>query len=58
MLVLAADLEKVEEIGRGGVDGDEVFGGSGNGGWEAGDGEFVGALGRSRVSFGEGRKNL
>lgn len=57
MLVLAPDLKQVEEVGRGGMDGDEVFGGSGIGGWEAGDGEFVGALGRSNVSFGEERKD-
>jgi len=52
MLVFAANLKKVEKIGRGGVDCDEVFRGSGSGGWEAGDGEFVRALGRSGVSWG------
>jgi len=50
MLVSPTDLKKVEEIGCGGVDGNEVFGGSGSRGWEAGDGELVGALERSDVS--------
>lgn len=56
-MVFAADLKEVEEVGRGGMDGDEVFGGSGIGGWETGDGEFLGALGRSDVSFGERPKD-
>jgi len=46
MLVSPTDLKKVEEIGGGGVDGNEVLGGSRSWGWEAGDGEFVGALER------------
>jgi len=50
VLVFTTDLKKVEEIGGGGVDGDEIFRGSASGGWKAGDGELVGALGRSDIS--------
>lgn len=39
MLVLAADLEEVEEIGAAGVDADEVFVGAWEGGGEGGYGE-------------------
>lgn len=44
MLVFAADLEEVEEVGCGGVDGDYVF--VGFGGWvgEVGYSEVVWAL--------------
>ena len=51
VLIFAADLEKVEEVGCRGVDGDEVFGGFG--GWgcgEGGDGEGGGSLGNGGVS--------
>ena len=45
MLVFAADLEEVEEIGCGGVDGDEVL--VFEGGWigEGGYGEILWSLG-------------
>lgn len=44
MLVLAADLEEVEEVCSGGVDGDEVLVFFGNWVGELGDGQVVGAL--------------
>lgn len=44
VLVFAADLEEVEEVGRGGVDRDQVLGGGGVRIGEAGDGELVGPL--------------
>jgi hypothetical protein len=43
-LIFPADLEQVEEVGRGGVDGDEVFGGFGGGRGEVEDDEVFGAL--------------
>lgn len=57
VLVLAADLEEVEEIRGAGVDGDEVLGGGGGGGGEGGDGEVGGALwgGKCGVQYGRGR---
>jgi hypothetical protein len=45
VLVFAADLEEVEEVGGRGVDGDKVFGGFGGGGGEVEDFEVFGALG-------------
>ena len=45
VLVFAADLEEVEEVGCGCVDGDEVFVWRGRGCGEGGDGEVGGALG-------------
>jgi len=44
MLVFAADLEEVEEVCCGGVDGDEVLGWGGGGGREGGHGEVGGTL--------------
>ncbi len=44
VLVLAGDLEQVEEVGGGGVDGDEVLRGGGGGIGEGGDPEVKGAL--------------
>lgn len=38
VLVFAADLEQVEEVGCGGVDGDEVFVGRGGWVWDGGYG--------------------
>jgi hypothetical protein len=43
-LVLPPDLEQVEEVCGGGVDGDEVFGGFGRGRGEVEDDEVFGAL--------------
>ena len=43
VLVFAADLEEVEEVGAAGADLDEVFGGVGEGGWEGGDRQVEGA---------------
>ena len=45
VLVFAADLEEVEEVGCGCVDGDEVFVWRGRGCGEGGDGEVGWALG-------------
>lgn len=45
MLVFAADLEQVEEVGCGGVDGDEVFVWGGGRVGDGGYGQVVGALG-------------
>ena len=44
MLVFSADLEQVEEVGGGGVDGDEVACWGGGKGGEGGDGEVLGSL--------------
>lgn len=46
VLVLAADLEEVEEVCGRGVDRDEVFAGFGGRRGEAGYAEIVGALGK------------
>jgi hypothetical protein len=53
VLVFAADLEEVEEVCGGGVDGDEVFGGFGSWGGEVEDFEVFGALGTCQ--YGRGR---
>jgi hypothetical protein len=45
VLVFAADLEQVKEVGGRGVDGDEVFIGFGDGREEVEDFEVLGALG-------------
>jgi hypothetical protein len=45
VLVFAADLEQVKEVGGRGVDGDEVFVGFGDGRGEVEDFEVFGALG-------------
>ncbi len=45
MLVFTADLEEIEEVGCGGVDGDEVLIWRGFGGGQSGDSEFLWALG-------------
>ena len=50
VLVFATDLEEVEEVGCGGVDGDEVFVGLWGWAGEGGYFEVVGALGIG-VSF-------
>ena len=47
MLVFSADLEEVEEVGCGGMDGDEVFVWLGRRGGEFGDGEVVRSLRKS-----------
>jgi hypothetical protein len=44
VLVDAADLEQVEEVGAGRVDLDEVLGGVWDGGWDFGDFEVQGSL--------------
>jgi hypothetical protein len=44
VLVFAADLEQVEEVGGRGVDGDEVLSGFGVGRGEVEDFEVFGAL--------------
>ncbi len=43
MLVFAANLEEVEEVGGGCVDGDEVLVWLGGGVWEGADSEVAGA---------------
>ena len=43
MLIFAADLEEVEEIGGRCVDGDEVLGWLRSGIWEGADSEIAGA---------------
>jgi hypothetical protein len=45
VLVLAPDLEEVEEVCGRGVDGDEVFGGRGSGGGKVDDFQLFGSLG-------------
>lgn len=44
VLVFAPDLEEVEEVGCGGVDGDQVLGGIRSGRWEGVYGEVLWAL--------------
>lgn len=57
VLVFAPDLEQVEEVGCGGVDGDEVFVRRGGGVWDGGYGQVFGALGVVGVSIGFGLVN-
>lgn len=45
MLVFAGDLQEIEEVCCGGVDGDEVLGGRGNGVRDGGYLKVLGALG-------------
>ena len=54
MLVFAADLEEIEEIGCGGVDGDKVLVRGRFGGGEGGDGEFLWTLSWGLLRDGEG----
>lgn len=60
MLVFTSDLEQVEEVCGGGVDGDKVFVGLWGGRGEVEDFEIFGALGRVSIWSGGsgGRGNL
>lgn len=50
MLVFAADLEEIKEVGCGGVDSDEVLVRGGFWGGEGGDGEVLWSLGWGLLS--------